>query len=139
MKSSFKFFVCLITIIVSAQQPTIQSNNLKLKEIQEREKELQIKKTSDSLDEILKQQPGDPNIADGDAYAMATEEKYGKAGSEMGRQNIHQNIASGLDSEDVNQNAMGKFGESLNGYMKYIIIGVILFLALLIGKSSWKK
>ena len=75
MRSFLNQFICLVSFIANAQEATSESNNIKLKEIREKQKEIQIQKTSDSLDVISKSQYGDPMIANSDAESMVQNQR----------------------------------------------------------------
>jgi len=134
MRSFLNLFICLVSFIVNAQVATNESNNIKLKEIQERQKEIQIQKTSDSLDEISKNQNGDSFKATQDVETASMSKRFGEETTSMGISKDTQ-VNPGLSNNVVNRSWLGKLGDSLPPYFFVFIILGILILGIFIGNK----
>jgi len=136
MRSFLNQFICLVSFIANAQEATSESNNIKLKEIREKQKEIQIQKTSDSLDVISKSQYGDPMIANSDAESMVQNQRATGTGIAMGRDKTIPGEAPASDLNDIHSSSLSKFIDSNPHFLEFIILGfALLVLGIFIGKK----
>lgn len=120
--SLFFFF---LAISIFAQPATNESNSLKLKEIQERNRVLQVQKTSDSLNEIMKKQSPDLDSAsDENPEAAAFNERY----EGMANEDLNQDMSKYPKAEDLDEINKSPLAKSVDAIPPVILFAIIGFL-----------
>lgn len=115
--------------------PTEESNAIKIKLIEERNKELINQRVSDSLDTVISSQYGDPRIATEDAAQAVSYKKYASSATDGINQDMtNQEKTSSM--EDIHISYLGKLQESTPPSLVYILV---FFLAIVIFNFFSKK
>ena len=130
-----KYFVLgflLFTITSFGQYATEESNAKKLKQIQERAKEISIQRTSDSLDEIQKSQYGDPILATQDANSMTINAMIPETAAKLGEDKHIEGSAPAMDLNEIHKPWLEK-----NKY--YVLAGIVIAIVLIASLTNKKQ
>lgn len=139
MKSLLNLFIFFIATSIYAQSATNESNALKIKMLEERNEELEIQRISDSLDEELKKQYFDIDIATQDpGKAAISKELAGMGGSAEAKQNQDMSMSQAADADEVHKSSLAKLVDSMPPVLLYTLLGfvAILILRFLFGKKD---
>jgi hypothetical protein len=137
MKSLLNLLLFFIATSIFAQSATNESNALKLKMIEERNEELKIQRVSDSLDEEIKKQYFNLDVATQNLGEAALNQEL--AGTETPNQNQDMSKYPEPPSMDeIHKSSLAKLFDSMPPVLLYTLLGfaAILILRLLFGKRG---